>query len=127
MTPHITLTVAGGRYDGRAFRFEDGTTCTLGRSPDCDVQVPSDPTYLSVSRHHCTFFADGPNLRIRDDHSMNGTYINGQLLPRGTGRALKDGDFIWVGHLVLRVSMTEEPDVPVEAEELAGEALAMNL
>ena len=44
-----------------------------------------------VSRHHCTIVKrDGHYYLI--DASRNGTWLNGEALPRGEQRRLEDGD-----------------------------------
>ena len=45
--------------------------------------------------------ATGPTLR--DSHSKNGTWVNGERLPSGAERALQCGDLIQVGHSFLLV------------------------
>jgi pSer/pThr/pTyr-binding forkhead associated (FHA) protein len=75
--------------DGKPITI-DRTKITLGRSDKADLAIPGD---ADVSRFHAQieFTPDGP--RIRDLNSLNGTYVNGQKIPR-EGLMLKPGDKI---------------------------------
>ncbi|KAJ3118489.1 hypothetical protein HDU96_001308 [Phlyctochytrium bullatum] len=63
----------------------------LGRSKDCDLFV-NDP---QVSLKHCTFH-NGDNGVSLEDHSTNGTFVNGDLVGKGKSVELKEGDMIAV-------------------------------
>ena len=49
----------------------------IGRAPDCDLPLPYEPT---VSSHHAVLTHDRGILRITDQHSLNGTWVNGRAL-----------------------------------------------
>ncbi|HXW00702.1 MAG TPA: FHA domain-containing protein [Anaerolineae bacterium] len=49
---------------------------TLGRSPQCDIVVDSK----AVSRLHAKIERDGPRYLLSDNHSANGTFVNGRRL-----------------------------------------------
>src|SRR5919201_2723770 len=51
----------------------------LGRSPDCNVQVPAE-LGASVSRIHTEIVIQDGGVSIRDAGSRNGTFVNGQRL-----------------------------------------------
>ena len=75
----------------------------VGRSLAADVRF-DDPT---VSRRHALIVRQADGLRVLDDRSLNGVFVNGQ---RVEWRALRDGDEIVLGryHLhVLDVSAVE--------------------
>jgi len=77
----------------------------LGRSLAADVRF-DDPT---VSRRHALIMRQDDGLRLVDDRSLNGVFVNGQ---RVEWRALYDGDEIVLGryHLhVLELSSIESP------------------
>jgi hypothetical protein len=81
------------RDDGdeiRIFPLELGWT-RIGRSVAADVRL-DDP---SVSRRHALIVseADRP-LRVLDDRSLNGVFINGRLADWGR---LEDGDELTIG------------------------------
>ena len=85
---------------------------TLGRDPHCDVTL-SDP---AVSRRHAAFVRSGTDLRVLDQHSVNGTHVNGR---RVADRALEAGDIVRIGDTVLRVAATGIAD-PVTDPVLAS-------
>ena len=72
--------VAAGRASGRA----------IGRSLAADVRF-DDPT---VSRRHALIVRQADGVRVLDDRSLNGVFVNGE---RVEWRALADGDEIVVG------------------------------
>jgi predicted RNA-binding Zn-ribbon protein involved in translation (DUF1610 family) len=62
----------------------------IGRSLAADVRF-DDPT---VSRRHALIVRHPDGVRLLDDRSLNGVYVNGS---RVDGRVLQDGDEIIVG------------------------------
>ena len=70
---------------------------TIGRDKSNKLSVPDDD---SMSRLHARVFLDGGDLRIVDEGSMNGIFVNGQKAPEAK---LRDGDAIRVGGLSIRV------------------------
>jgi hypothetical protein len=62
----------------------------IGRSLAADVRF-DDPT---VSRRHALVVRHADGVRLLDDRSLNGVFVNGA---RVEGKALKDGDEIIVG------------------------------
>jgi predicted RNA-binding Zn-ribbon protein involved in translation (DUF1610 family) len=77
----------------------------IGRSLAADVRF-DDPT---VSRRHALIVRHPDGVRLLDDRSLNGVFVNGA---RVDGKALKDGDEIVVGRYRLRF-------VSVSADQLA--------
>jgi predicted RNA-binding Zn-ribbon protein involved in translation (DUF1610 family) len=93
-----TLAPESGRYltcredDGaiRLFALERGWT-RIGRSATADIRL-DDP---SVSRRHALIVSERPSaLRVLDDRSLNGVFLNGELVEWGR---LEDGDELAVG------------------------------
>lgn len=81
----------------------------IGRSLAADLRF-DDPT---VSRRHALVVRHPDGVRLLDDRSLNGVFVNGSRID---GRVLQDGDEIIVGRYRLRF-------VRVGAEvDLAGEA-----
>jgi pSer/pThr/pTyr-binding forkhead associated (FHA) protein len=79
-------------------RIDVDLAVTIGRSPECDLQLPD--TYLS-SRHARVANDDG-DLTIEDLGSTNGTYVNQELLQ---GRVLLErGDIVQVGGVLFEVT-----------------------
>lgn len=89
---------AGSRHlvyldgDGEVLDFEIGTGWTrIGRSVSADLRL-DDP---SVSRRHALVVSEpGEALRVLDDRSLNGVFVNGDLVEWGK---LADGDELTVG------------------------------
>src|SRR5262245_53718365 len=118
MPATVTLTVTQGKLQGARYVFDDRNTCILGRDADGYPQLPDDRPKRFVSRHHLLLDINPPDIRVRDFGSLNGTYINGQLMdgrrPRGTPPPadpksreydLKDGDEIRVLDTVFQVTI----------------------
>jgi DNA-directed RNA polymerase subunit RPC12/RpoP len=73
-----------------SFPIERGWT-RIGRSPTADLQF-DDP---SVSRRHALVVAEpGQGLRVLDDRSLNGVFVNGEPVEWGS---LEDGDELAIG------------------------------
>ncbi len=85
---------------GEYLIFEDGEKLSvvpltrewtrIGRSLAADVRF-DDPT---VSRRHALIVRSPDGVRLLDDRSLNGVYVNGARID---GRVLEDGDEIIVG------------------------------
>ncbi|MEH1884351.1 FHA domain-containing protein [Nostoc sp.] len=78
MPDKIILTVIQGQLLGQQYIFDYRTSCIIGRSPDCNPQLPDDSHHLGISRYHCLLDINPPDIRVRDFGSKNGTYINGK-------------------------------------------------
>jgi FHA domain-containing protein/zinc ribbon family protein len=75
----------------------------IGRSLAADVRF-DDPT---VSRRHALIVRQPDGVRVLDDRSLNGVFVNGSRIE---GKALEDGDEIVVGRYRLSfLSVTGEP------------------
>jgi len=92
-----------GRYliyaeagEPRAFRLDEGWN-RIGRSAAADVRL-DDPT---VSRRHAlVVWEPGEPVRVLDDRSLNGIFLNGELTEWGT---LEDGDELSIGRYHLHL------------------------
>ncbi len=81
----------------------------IGRSLAADVRF-DDPT---VSRRHALLVRHPDGVRLLDDRSLNGVFVNGA---RVEGKALKDGDEIIVGRYRLSfLQVLAPPDAPHRA------------
>jgi pSer/pThr/pTyr-binding forkhead associated (FHA) protein len=100
---HHTVPTAGpapGRYlaltDGAEHvllpLLEDVTQ--LGRGFGRGVMLDDQ----SVSRRHAVIAVDGDAVRLLDDRSANGTYVNGRRID---AVLLRDGDVLMLGRVVL--------------------------
>lgn len=138
MSAKITLTIIAGSLQGQGFIFETRNTCIMDRAQDCTPHLPDDQHHRTVSRYHCLLDINPPAIRIRDFGSLNGTYINGQLIGRRHPETtpeqrdqmyfpehdLKPGDEIRLGNTVFRVDVEEPGDN--EATLPASSVLASN-
>jgi DNA-directed RNA polymerase subunit RPC12/RpoP len=86
----------------------------IGRSLAADVRF-DDPT---VSRRHALIVRHPDGVRLLDDRSLNGVFVNGS---RVDGQALKDGDEIVVGryHLTF-MSMPAGGELSAASATTAG-------
>ena len=85
----------------------------VGRSLAADVRF-DDPT---VSRRHALIVKQADGVRVLDDRSLNGVFVNGE---RVEWRELRDGDEIVVGRyrltfLDVAPTAVEAADTPLEA------------
>jgi ABC-type multidrug transport system ATPase subunit/serine/threonine protein kinase len=89
----------------------------IGRAPECDVVL----TDTLVSRRHAELRQVGPDWRIADLGSWNGTFVNGRRVTLAT---IGTGDVVGIGHALLHlqggtlVEYTDEGDISFEADDL---------
>ncbi len=85
---------------------------TIGRVDSCDLTEPD----AHVSRRHCQLLVTGAGVRVEDNASRNGVYVNGERV--GGSRDIQAGDCIRVGRAIYCVgTMTALPtrsNAPVE-------------
>jgi transcriptional regulator with GAF, ATPase, and Fis domain len=108
-----------GPVQGRSFLLQ-GTTCSIGRQADCDVQLLD----IAVSRCHCEIVravdARGELWSIRDLDSRYGTFVNGQPV---RDRVLAHGDLVQVAGtslLFLLDDATAAPAAPLVDSAIAA-------
>jgi pSer/pThr/pTyr-binding forkhead associated (FHA) protein len=117
MAVHILICAAEGRplTEDVDYSF-DQTRIVIGRGGSADIRIP----HLTVSEVHATFHHQGDGYALVDNHSTNGTSINGVRLVPGRARKLKDGDRIDVGEYQLAfhsgVALTRSTTVERTAE-----------
>lgn len=119
MSAKVILTITQGSLKGQQFIFEERTTCLIGRSHDCYPQIPNDEAHRTISRYHCLFDINPPDIRVRDFGSKNGTYVNGKKIGQRPANQtplqaahlnfpehdLSEGDEIKIGLTVIQVSI----------------------
>ncbi|MEA5052363.1 MAG: FHA domain-containing protein, partial [Propionicimonas sp.] len=76
---------AGARY------LLDADVVTAGRHPRCDIFLDD----ITVSRQHARFTRSEGQLWVRDENSLNGTYVNGSLIDGPV--TLHRGDDVQIG------------------------------
>ena len=121
MSVKITLTFTNGSLKGQKREFTRPGKLVLGRSSDCDIQLPTSMEFMDVSRHHCVIDVDPPALQVRDLGSRNGTFVNGENIgKRPVGdfagakdesgwHVLKEGDELRIASTTLRVDVSARP------------------
>lgn len=78
-----------GPNKGARFLLEPGLT-HIGRATSNEIFLDD----VTVSRKHAEISKDGTKYVIKDQGSLNGTYLNGSIISEHT---LKDGDEIQIG------------------------------
>src|SRR5829696_6106775 len=88
-----------------------GESITIGRSPASSELAIDDQ---GLSRRHAIISCDGNEVRIVDQQSVNGTYVNCDLVPP-EGMVLTHGDEVFMGnHTVMTVDIKQDsPAGPV--------------
>jgi signal transduction histidine kinase len=76
----------------------------IGRGAQNDLRILD----TEVSRRHATIVREQGGFVLRDDHSSNGTFVNGQPV---RSRPLASGDQVQVGRTVLLFSIDPPPGV----------------
>ncbi|MFJ7160126.1 FHA domain-containing protein [Streptomyces sp. NPDC101118] len=89
----------GDRSPTTFHHIDLGRVMRIGRALDNELVV-SD---LQVSRHHAEFRSTGGRFEIKDLGSHNGTYVNGQPLPKSGTALLGPNDIVGVGHSTFRI------------------------
>lgn len=67
---------------------------TLGSGGDCDVILPPN----GVAKKHAIISKIGNKISIKDDNSLNGTFVNGNKLPASQEISLNNLDVIVIGN-----------------------------
>lgn len=83
------LVVLRGPNTGARFLLDDDEV-TSGRHPDSDIFLDD----VTVSRKHAVFTRSGGSFVVRDVGSLNGTYVNRDLVEEV---ALTTGDEVQIG------------------------------
>ena len=93
-----------------------GTSVLLGRDPAESLVAAAFARFDNVSRRHATVtVSDLGNATIRDEHSTNGTFVNGDRVLPGTEARLADGDRVRLaGDVTAEVSLPRQRRDPEE-------------
>src|SRR3954471_8122731 len=108
---------------GEHLAYEDGVRIVtvpltkewtrVGRSLAADIRFDDPP----VSRRHALIVRQPDGVRVLDDRSLNGVFVNGE---RVDWRGLRDGDEILVGRY--RLTFLQVQEVPSASPELGATA-----
>jgi hypothetical protein len=97
-----------------------GTSLVLGRDPGESLVAAAFADFENVSRRHATVtVSDTGEATIRDEHSTNGTFVNGDRVLPGSDVLLTDGDSVRLGADVAA-------DVSLPGQGPAGGAFSTN-
>lgn len=92
--PHEGLfVVVQGSKSGARYAL-DSDVVAVGRHPDSDIFFDD----VTVSRRHAEVIRNGTQFRVRDVGSLNGTYVNRELISE---QVLEEGDELQVGKFKL--------------------------
>ena len=84
------LLVGRGAHAGARYLIDADVT-TARRHPRCDIFLDD----LTVSRHHARFTRREGHVWVKDENSLNGTYVNKTLIDGEV--ALRRGDEVQIG------------------------------
>ena len=82
-----------------------GGSIVAGRAPEVDFPLP----HVEISRRHCRFTCEGDVCSVTDLGSVCGTTVGGARIAEST--ALKPGDRIGIGPVVLEFGLGDPPEV----------------
>jgi pSer/pThr/pTyr-binding forkhead associated (FHA) protein len=87
---------------------------TIGRAPNSSILLSKDKL---TSRRHATIRYENGNYILRDEHSANGTFVNGQQLEEMTPHTLQDGDHVGIGEheLIFQAYKSAPSGVDIES------------
>jgi FHA domain len=96
----------------------------VGRDPDCDFPI----LHATVSTNHCELVVTDVGVMLRDCHSTNGTFLNGDLIREAwllPGQEVKLGDVeLFVENTDVNIAIPEfERDRPKPPVVLADGAI----
>jgi hypothetical protein len=83
------LIVRKGPQPGENF-YLDRPRLTVGRDPSSDIFLND----MTVSRDHAVLELENGDVTVRDEKSLNGTYVNGVCVDEAV---LNDGDVLQIG------------------------------
>lgn len=95
-----------GPLDGRRWNIQ--SEMTIGRAPECDIQIPD----RQVSRVHARILLNDDAIELEDLSSKNGTFIGGKQL---SGKVpLEDGSIFQVAMVQKFVYYLSDATMPLE-------------
>ncbi len=107
MSAYIVCLLGPDELVGRYWIVSDKTNISIGRNRNCDIPIQD----LSISKKHLYFHVKGSGIFIEDQHSTNGTFINGKLLGAGNETQLKDNSKLKLGNIVFKFLDRGNPEI----------------
>jgi two-component system, cell cycle response regulator len=100
----VLIVLHGGEI-GRRYLLNE-PSLVIGRHPQrAQLMLQGD---LEVSSTHARIEQTGGRFSVTDLGSLNGSFLNGQVLRRGEPLALDDGDKLFIGRSVLKFTFQDE-------------------
>ena len=106
--PHLVLFI--GADSGKRFKLKPGQT-TIGRAPEADITIDDE----WASRIHAIIDWAGEDIRIKDNDSTNGIYVDYR---RVDSAILAQGMPLQIGHSVMKVDFKDDAEIRLEEELL---------
>ena len=72
--PHLCFQVSSRKHIILSSQLEPKSYWIIGRSNDNDISIPFEPV---VSAYHAILYNQKGSLKIQDNNSLNGTWVNG--------------------------------------------------
>ncbi len=94
------LIIRSGGSEGSRFLIDTDVT-SIGRHPASDIFLDD----ITVSRHHAKFVREAGRLKVEDQGSLNGTYVNRKIVSEPV--VLRQGDEIQIGKFRATISLSE--------------------
>jgi len=108
-----------GPYEGKSVAIPQGKTITLGRNRDLELSLPDG----KLSRRHCQISCRDDQYILKDLHSTNGTFVNGDLLKGEV--VLSDFDRIVVGDIEMEFHHTEQVPLPLSFDPASADPFGL--
>jgi len=103
---HPYLVIYIGNDSGHRHKLHRGTM-TIGRSSQADITIKDD----HISRIHCIIEWMGDTIRIDDQGSTNGIYVDSKAVNRAT---LSNGVPVQLGHSIMKIEHKTEAEIQAE-------------
>ena len=103
---HPYLVIYIGHDSGRRHKLHRGTM-TIGRSSQADITIKDD----HISRIHCIIEWMGDTIRIDDQGSTNGIYVDSKAVNQAI---LSNGVPIQLGHSIMKIEHKTEAEIQAE-------------
>ena len=120
----FAIEIIEGADRGRMFRLDatEPLRALVGQGPACELRLADG----LVSRRHAALEVSGNELRIRDERSRNGTFVNGVRILEAF---LSGGEAVTVGATTLRVSPESDCTAkhPLSASTSFGSTIGASL
>lgn len=104
------LTLMSGDKAGTNFALDPANETLMGRGTNCQITLPD----ALCSRVHARLVACEDGWLLRDAHSRNGTYVNGQKIDEVV---LAPGNVVRLGSSELEFQLSDEPPTAGAGDE----------